>query len=149
MHEGLRKGGVPEGAGDDLSRDDYLPFIEKYGSGYNVEGATKIDVLEAKSFVDGGDATFIDVRAALEFESGRIPGAKNLSLPTALSYENLSSTADKNGKIVFYCHGKYCPYSAYASARALAWGFTNVYYFAGGFPAWHDAGYDIESSEEL
>jgi adenylate cyclase len=51
---------------------------------------------------------------------------------------------DKNDEVVFACSGKYCPYSAYASAEALAWSFTRVYYFAGGFPAWKDAGYQVE-----
>jgi adenylate cyclase len=47
---------------------------------------------------------------------------------------------------VFSCHAKYCPYSAYASAKAVLWGYTRVYYFAGGFPAWKEAGYPVEAS---
>jgi rhodanese-related sulfurtransferase len=45
--------------------------------------------------------------------------------------------------------GKYCPYSAYAAAKALAWGYTHVYRFAGGFPAWKDAGYPIEKPPSM
>ncbi len=29
----------------------------------------------------------------------------------------------------FYYYGKYCLLSAYASAKALKWGYTRVYYF--------------------
>ena len=34
--------------------------------------------------------------------------------------------------------------SAFASAKALKWGFSKVYYFAGGYPAWVDNGYPVE-----
>ena len=37
-------------------------------------------------------------------------------------------------EVVFYCHGKYCPVSAYSSAKAIVWGWKRVYYFADGFP---------------
>jgi TolB-like protein/class 3 adenylate cyclase/rhodanese-related sulfurtransferase len=147
LQEGLRKGGVPEGAGTDLWRDDYRRYITKSGGEFNVESAIKIDAAEAKSFLDRGDATFIDVRAELEFNDSRVPGAKNLPLANVLSSESLSEIAGKNDNVIFYCHGKHCPYSAYASAKALAWGFSRVYYFAGGFPGWLDAGYEVEVPE--
>jgi adenylate cyclase len=42
--------------------------------------------------------------------------------------------------VIFSCFGKHCPYSAYAAAKALLWGYTRVYRFAGGFPTWEAAG---------
>ncbi len=144
LQEGLRKAGVPEGAGTDLSRDEYLRFIVKSGGEYNVEGATKIDAATAKALLERGSVIFVDVRAPVDFDHGHIPGVTNLSLVTDLSKANLSEAVDKNDEVAFYCHGKHCPYSAYASAKALAWGFARVYYFAGGFPAWYDAGYPVE-----
>ena len=68
----------------------------------------------------------------------------NLDLSSGLSKEALSKVAAKDDEVVFSCFGKYCPYSAYACAKALLWGFTRVYYFAGGFPAWKAAGYPVE-----
>ncbi len=100
---------------------------------------------EAKSLQDRGGVTFIDVRGVGEFNAGHIAGAKNISLGT-LSSENLAKLVGKNDKIMFSCMGRYCPYSAYASAKALLWGYEHVYRFAGGFPAWKDAGYPVESS---
>jgi rhodanese-related sulfurtransferase len=70
-------------------------------------------------------------------------------LPSRLSKENLAKVAGKDDEIVFSCMGKYCPYSAYASAKAILWGYTHVYRFAGGFPAWQDAGYPTEASRSL
>jgi adenylate cyclase len=146
MQEGLRKAGVPEGAGTDLSWNDYAGFIVKSGGEYDVQGATKVNVAKAKGLHDRGNATFIDVRASVDFAAGHIPGAINLSLVTGLSKPNLSAVIGKDDEVVFSCHGEHCPYSAYASAKVLAWGFTHVYYFAGGFPAWQEAGYPVEAA---
>ena len=52
---------------------------------------------------------------------------------------------DKNDEVVIHCFGQDCPYSAYASAKAVTWGFTRVYYFSVGFPAWKGAGYPVET----
>src|SRR5690242_12552050 len=89
---------------------------------------------------------FVDVRGPGDFSRGHIPSAVNMPLATALSQENLSRVAGKDDDVVFSCVGKYCPFSAYASAKALIWGFRRVNYFAGGFPAWKEAGYPVETS---
>ena len=86
----------------------------------------------------------VDVRAASDFDVGHIPGARNISLVVGLSKEALAKVAGPEDEVVFYCHGKYCPYSAYAAAKAIAWGWHRVYRFAGGFPEWQDAGYPVE-----
>ena len=62
------------------------------------------------------------------------------------SKETLATVAGKDDEIVFSCMGRHCPWSAYASAKALLWGYTHVDRFAGGFPAWQDAGYPIETA---
>ncbi len=77
---------------------------------------------------------------------GHIPNGVDLDLNTELSKESRSQFVGKDDEVVFSCHAKYCPYSAYASAKAVLWGYTRVYYFAGGFPAWKDAGYPVETS---
>jgi 3-mercaptopyruvate sulfurtransferase SseA len=69
-------------------------------------------------------------------------------LTTGLSNESLSRLVGKDDEVVFSCVGKYCPYSAYACAKALLWGYTRVYYFAGGYPAWKEAGYPVETSPD-
>ncbi|MXN67394.1 guanylyl cyclase [Stappia sp. GBMRC 2046] len=145
LQEGLRKAGIPEGAGTDLSRQDYVRFISKVDGEYEVRGARKVDAAAAKDLFDEGSAKFIDVRSTTDHGWGYIPGAINLSLVTDLSKPSLLAVADIDDPVIFYCHGEHCPYSAYASAKALAWGFTDVYYFAGGFPAWQGAGYPTKS----
>jgi len=88
----------------------------------------------------------VDVRAAKGFASGHAPGAFNLDVATEFSRDSLSRIVGKDEEFVLYCHGKTCADSAYASAKALMWGFKRVNYFAGGFPAWEEAGYPVEAS---
>jgi rhodanese-related sulfurtransferase len=143
--DGLRKAGVPEGAGTELDHASYKKLISRSAGEYEVAGAVKIDAATAKALHDRG-VVFVDVRDAGSFGRGHIPGAAHLDLNIGLSEESLSRLVGKDEEVAFSCWGKYCPYAAYASAKAIAWGFTRVHYFAGGVPAWMDAGYPVESS---
>ncbi len=145
LMEGLRKAGVPEGAGTDIPFEKYRALMHKSGGYYDVTGATTIDLQQAKTLHDRG-VKFVDVRAALDFARGHIPRAFNLDVATELSRDSLSRIVGKDEELVLSCHGKTCPDSAIASAKALIWGFKRVYYFAGGFPAWKEAGYPVEAS---
>jgi TolB-like protein/class 3 adenylate cyclase/rhodanese-related sulfurtransferase/Flp pilus assembly protein TadD len=148
LREGLRKAGFPEGAGTDVAFADLKRLIQDSAGEYDVAGAAKIDAADAKA-LHARDVVFIDVRNALEFDLGHIPSSENLELTSELSKENLSRLVGKDDEVVFSCFGKYCPFAAYACAKAVLWGFTRVYYFAGGFPAWQDAGYPVESASEV
>jgi TolB-like protein/rhodanese-related sulfurtransferase len=140
---GLRKAGISEGAGIDVPYDDYARLVSKQNGEYSVEGATKIDAPTAKGLHDRG-VPFVDVRTAVAYGRGHIPGAHLRDVVTTLSRETLSQIVAKDSEVVFYCYGKFCHYSAFASAKALKWGFSRVYYFAGGYPAWVDHGYRAE-----
>ncbi len=142
LMEGMRKAGVPEGAGTDIPLEKYRALMHKSGGYYDVTGATTIDVKQAKTLHDRG-VKFVDVRAAKDFASGHVPRAFNLDVATELSRDTLSRIVGKDEEFALSCHGKNCPDSALASAKALMWGFKRVYYFAGGFPAWKEAGYPI------
>lgn len=145
LMEGLRKAGVPEGAGTDIPFEKYRSLLHSSEGYFNVTGATTIDHKKAKTLHDRG-VKFVDVRAVKGFASGHVPGAFNLDVATEFSRDNLSRVVGKNEEFVLSCHGKTCADSAYASAKALIWGFKRVYYFAGGFPAWNEAGYPVEAS---
>jgi len=144
LKEGLRKAGVPEGAGTDIPYEKYSQLLQKAKGYYTVNGATTIDHKQAKQLHDRG-VKFVDVRAAKGFASGHVPGALNLDVATEFSRDNLARIVGKNEEFVVSCHGKTCPDSAFASAKALLWGFKRVYYFAGGFPAWEEAKYPVEA----
>jgi TolB-like protein/rhodanese-related sulfurtransferase len=147
LQEGVRKAGVREGVGTDLAYNEYRPLISKDKGVYSVEGATKIDAATAKSLHERG-LVFVDVRDSGSFDLGHVPGAHNLDLNAALNDENLSRLVAKDEEVVLSCWGEHCPWAAYASAKAVLWGFTQVYYFAGGFPEWKDAGYPVETGSK-
>jgi adenylate cyclase len=145
LMEGLRKAGVPEGAGTDIPFEKYRGLLQSSEGYFSVTGATTIDPKQAKVLHDRG-VKFVDVRAAKGFAKGHVPRAFNLDVGTELSRDSLSRIVGKDEEFVLSCHGKTCSDSAYASAKAVLWGFKRVYYFAAGFPAWKEAGYPVETS---
>ena len=90
------------------------------------------------------------------WKAGHIPGT--LSLPRIrlkdpakkrFKEATLVEIVDKTEEVVFYGGimvetGKSVPF---ACAKALTWGFTRVYYFAGGLRAWNKAGYPVETTQ--
>ena len=108
---------------------------------YMVEGAKRIDHLEAHELYQKG-AVFIDLRSTWRYDQAHIRGAVGLELNSQFSKERLSELAGKNQKIVFYCNHSACDRSAIASAKALTWGYTDVYHFADGWSAWSGYNYD-------
>jgi TolB-like protein/rhodanese-related sulfurtransferase/Tfp pilus assembly protein PilF len=146
LQEGLRKAGVPEGTAPRTDDFDFMGLMRKSAGIYAVEGATRIDAATAKAMHERG-AVFIDVRDAGSYARGHIPGAVHLDLNVALTEESLSRAVGKGDEVVFQCWGEECPYSAYAAAKAIIWGFTRVYRFADGYPGWTDAGYPVETYE--
>jgi adenylate cyclase len=141
--QGLRKAGVPEGAGAELRLADYKQLISRRGGEYTIKGVTEIDLETTRAMLQAG-AVLVDVRPATDFERAHIPGSVNLSLVAALSSDSLGEVARPDDPVIFACHGKYCPYSAYGAAKALLWGYKRVYRFAGGFPTWQAAGRPVE-----
>jgi tetratricopeptide (TPR) repeat protein len=129
---------------------------------FEVKGATAIDVLTAKSLHDRG-VTFVDTRPEqLRNKEGWIP--RSVSLPVLrsntpnnrrLTETTLMNILDKTDEVVFYSAGVFDSgeFSAFASAKALIWGYQNVFNFSGfrnwwkegGFHGWKEAGYPVET----
>lgn len=114
-----------------------------------VDGAKTIDVTEAEALFNDDSVVFIDPRKESDFNRSHIPGAIHLDIKgksTNLSETTLSEATegDKATKIVFYCNGPSCPRSANSCVKAAGWGFTNLYYFRDGLPAWEAAGLPVE-----
>jgi len=62
-----------------------------------------------------------------------------------MTKDKLATLVKPDQEVVFYCGGEDCPLAPNACAKALTWGYTNVYYFAAGFPGWkYVGGYDVE-----
>ena len=108
-----------------------------------VEGATEIDISTAKGLLDRG-VKFVDVRGKRWWKEGHIPGASSLKYATE---GTLLEIVDKNQEVVFYCDcdvgSATCNLSPTSSAKAVTWGFQNVYYLTNSHE-WEPAGYPIE-----
>ncbi|HEY7491580.1 MAG TPA: rhodanese-like domain-containing protein [Candidatus Tectomicrobia bacterium] len=116
---------------------------EEYVSPEAVPGAITIDTAKAKALFDRG-VVFIDVRNDADWDAGRIPGAIHLELKRVFSAESLGAVVAKDQEVVVYCNGPQCPRSFEAATKAVAWGFTRVYYYRLGFPHWQAADYPAE-----
>ena len=108
-----------------------------------VNGATTVDTAQAKALFENG-AAFVDTRKDSDWEAGRIPGAIHLELKSAFTREALAAEVQSGDKVVFYCNGFSCLRSSESAAKAVEWGYTNVFYFREGFPAWQAAGNPVE-----
>ncbi len=109
----------------------------------SIDGATTIDTAKAKALFDKG-VIFVDVRKDKDWSAGRVPDAVHIELKKVLSEETLSKEVKKDQEAVIYCNGEKCLRSSKASAKAVAWGFSKVYYYRDGFPAWKAAGHPVE-----
>ena len=109
----------------------------------NVDGAVTVDAAAAKALFDK-EALFVDVRKDEDWDAGRVPGALHLELNKTFNADALGEEVQKDEEVVIYCNGHKCMRSSEASKMAVDWGFSKVYYFRDGFPAWKKAGYPVE-----
>ena len=109
-----------------------------------VAGATTVTTAEAKALFDS-EVLFVDVRKDSDWDAGRVPGAAHLDNKKGKFTEaSLSAEMAKDEKVVIYCNGEKCPRSAKGCKQAVEWGFSKVYYYRDGMPAWKSAGYPVE-----
>ncbi len=109
----------------------------------SIDGAKTVTATEAKALFDKG-SIFLDVRSDKDWGAGRIPDAIHIELKKKLNEASMGKEIKKNDAVVIYCNGESCMRSSKASAKAVGWGYSKVYYFRDGFPAWKTAGYPVE-----
>lgn len=121
----------------------FNPALAAEEAPLSVDGATTISIDEGATLFDEG-VLFVDVRKASDWDAGRVPGSVNLYANEALTEDALMAEAGKDEKVVFYCNGQKCGLSAKSCAKAVSWGYTQVYYLRDGFPGWEQAGLPVE-----
>ena len=109
----------------------------------HINGAKTIDTVTAKSFFDHC-IPFIDVRGLNNFNAGHIPDAYHLPVKSDFTEQNLHAVAKQNEPVVIYCNGINCMGSSVAAQKAVEWGWTKVYYYREGMPAWKQHNHPIE-----
>lgn len=119
-----------------------------------LEGTTVISAEECKKLMADGAKAF-DVRNALEYGEGHLPGAvsavykekseKNVHFDAGLDHFDLKKLpSDTSVPIIIYCNGDTCWKSFKASSVAVRAGYQKVYWFRGGLPEWKEKGFIIE-----
>ena len=119
-------------------------YADDYLSPDSIEGSTKINseaLIELAR--DRDDLVIIDSRIRSDRRQGYITGS--VSLPdTETSCTTLFPIIDtKETTTVFYCNGPKCRRSDRAIVIARDCGYTNLYWFRGGFEEWKDRNYLI------
>lgn len=80
----------------------------------------------------------IDSRKKTEYIKGHIEGAINI-LNTELVLEDLEFIVpDRSTALLFYCNGVRCLRSSDSLTKAVGWGYTNLFWFRGGWKEWTD-----------
>ncbi len=96
-----------------------------------------------------------DVRPVAHYREGHIPGAVNvpyvMNSPKEVDYDDSVDSfdmsklpKDKNAPMIFQCNGAECWYSYKAARYMVKRGYTKVYWFRTGLPAWKGAGYPVQ-----
>lgn len=90
----------------------------------------------------------IDSRKKSEYLKGHIEGAVNI-LNTDMVMDDLNKLApDKSRAILFYCNGVRCMRSSDAASKAVAWGYTNIFWFRGGWDEWIEKRLPVVTDEK-
>lgn len=143
---------------DALTRKDF-EYVSTLGyfTPRALKGATLVeDPAQVESLLAAG-ARYIDTRNEEEFRAGHVPGAtlvpyveKSAKDPgfdaskDQFAVERLG--ANKAQPLVFGCNGPECWKSFKASHAAIEAGYTKVYWFRNGFPAWRSSGRKFDTA---
>ena len=115
-----------------------LPNALAQDAPMEIRGAKTLDsngVIELISRTPG--VAIIDNRTKADFDSGHIEGAVNI-VDTDMTEESALAgvVKSKAAPVLFYCNGVKCGRAAKATAKAVGWGYSRVYYYALGIIDW-------------
>jgi adenylyltransferase/sulfurtransferase len=98
----------------------------------------RIQPEEARSLIDSGQVTVVDVREHWEYEKDHIAGAKLIPLARIISNPSVIDTDN----VVLVC--EVGQRSGVAAELAASLGYENLYNLEGGMTAWRSHGYPVE-----
>ncbi len=100
----------------------------------------RIQPEEARTLIDSGQVTVVDVREPWEYANGHIPNAKLVPLAKIITAPAENVTTDN---VIFVC--EVGQRSAVAAELAASLGRERLYNLEGGTGAWRELGYPIET----
>jgi len=125
----------------------YLDKLRDQRRAVEFKGIPSVSLEKAHDLWKEGQTLFLDARGPEDFADLHIPKAVNLP-PEKLS--DLQETGipglPRDRRIVVYCAKKQCNSALKVARHLQSLGFTQVMAFLGGFQAWDEAGYDVDTS---
>lgn len=111
--------------------------VEKPYAPESMPGATSLLAEETVDLIlSNPELIIIDSRKKTEYIKGHIEGAINI-LNTELLREDLEIIApDRTQALLFYCNGVRCLRSSDSINKVVNWGYTNIFWFRGGWNEW-------------
>jgi rhodanese-related sulfurtransferase/DNA-binding transcriptional ArsR family regulator len=103
-----------------------------------------VDAAELRRRLKAGQVTLLDVRPALEYAAGHIPGALSVPLETL---DARLRRLPAGRPIVAYCRGPYCVLAVEAVERLRRRG-RDARRYGGGIPDWRAAGHPVATGPE-
>ena len=119
-------------------------WAEKKEMPQSLDGSTRVDAEEIFELAEElDDLVIIDSRKPSDHAKGHIETSINLT-DTKTNAESLAKLlSSKSTNVVFYCNGPKCSRSYAASKNAIELGYSNVYWFRGGWAEWLDKGFPV------
>jgi rhodanese-related sulfurtransferase len=112
------------------------------------QGVRTLNLLQAHELFQKGQSLFIDARTPEEYQELHIAGAVNLTPEKLTKPDNpLLAGVAKERQIVVYCATANCDIALKVAEKLQSLGFTQVAAFLGGFKAWDEAGYPVDTSK--
>ncbi len=112
------------------------------------QGVRTMNLTQAYELFQQGQSLFIDARKPEEYRELRIAGAVNLPPEKLKEANNPALTGiAKERQIVVYCAEAHCDIALKVAEKLQDAKFTQVAAFLGGFKAWDEAGYPVDTSQ--
>ncbi len=110
------------------------------------QGVKTVSLAQALALQEGGQALFVDARKPEEFAELHIQGAVNLPPDSWQQVQETPLAAiPKNHPLLVYCGQTTCDDALKTAEKLQAAGFKEVMAFLGGFKAWDEAGYPVDT----
>ncbi len=111
------------------------------------KGVNTVSLQEAYELWREGQTVFLDARPPAEYAELHIKGAINVPLdqPERLKEAGILGLP-RDRRILVYCSDNRCDLALKMARHLQTLGFTQVAAFLGGFSAWDEAGYEVDTT---
>ncbi len=127
----------------------YLDKIREQRRAAEFKGIRSVKLARAHELWQQGETLFLDVRSPEEFADLHVPRAINVPEEKIAHQQELEKAGilglPRDRQILVYCNTEKCNSSLKAAKHLQSLGFTRVMAFLGGFQAWDEAGYEVDS----